>query len=124
MESLTGWSAAGAQHLVAAHPSAGYRLHATTIAEGWSSLPSLPGAAVAAALRAAAGAVTAERDENRVSLVWTGPPTEELALRSTRAVLGRLVERATASLLLVSYAGFDVDDLAAALLPPPCGESR
>jgi cardiolipin synthase len=116
VETLAGWSAVAAQRLVGADPSDGYELHATMIAEAWSSVPALAGAAVAAALRAAAGAVTAERDDNRVSLVWTGPPTEELALRSTRAVLGRLVERATTSLLLVSYAGFDVDDLAAGLL--------
>jgi hypothetical protein len=59
--------------------------------------------------------VAEERRENRVSLVWTGPPTDEISLRSTRSVLNTLVQRATQSLVLVSYASYDVADLAAAL---------
>ncbi|MFP5372289.1 MAG: DISARM system phospholipase D-like protein DrmC, partial [Actinomycetes bacterium] len=85
------------------------------VATAWSDDPGLPGVAVAAALRAAAGAMARERGEMQVELVWTGPPSEALGLRSTRAVLNELVARSTERLLLVSYAAYDIDDLVAAL---------
>ena len=65
--------------------------------------------------RAAVAAVDVSRAVNKVSLVRTGPPTRAVGLRSTRAVLKSLVANATESLMLVSYAGYNVDDLAVTL---------
>ena len=47
----------------------------------------------------------------RTGTVWTGPPSRALATRSTRAVVGELIGRATQSLTLVTYASHDVADL-------------
>lgn len=51
------------------------------------------------------------RSEHEVSLVWTGPSTDAIGLRSTRSVLGTLVANATESLVLVSFASYDVAEL-------------
>lgn len=112
IEARPHWTPAAQTTLIDASPAGHYRNHAEVIARRWSETPSLPGVAVAAAMRAAATAVATVRAEHAVSLVWTGPPTEALGLRSTRAVLHTLVANATESLVLISFATFDVDDLA------------
>ena len=63
----------------------------------------------------AVATATAMRAENQISLVWTGPTTEAVGLRSTRSVLETLVANATGSLVLVSFASYDVADLTEAL---------
>ena len=70
---------------------------------------------MAAAMRTAASTAEAVRAEHKVSLVWTGPSTEAVRLRSTRSVLATLVANATESLVLVSFASYDVAELTAAL---------
>lgn len=112
IEHEAAFSTAAEQRLRTADPSPGYALHIASVADAWRDAQELPGRAVAAALRAAGTAVSEERRDNRLSLVWTGPPTSEITLRSTRAVLNTLVAQATDTLVLVSYAGYDVDDLA------------
>ncbi len=109
------WSPGAAAALVSASAASTYRLHAEVVGRTWSEAQGLPGAAIAAALRAAVAAVDASRAVNKVSLVWTGPPTRAVGLRSTRAVLKSLVANATESLMLVSYAGYNVEDLAVTL---------
>lgn len=109
------WSPAAGQLLVAADPAGGAALRLVAVADAWAAHPALPGAAVAAALRAAALAVARQRSETELSLVWTGPPTSEIGLRSTRAVLNGMVAEAERSVVLVSYAGYDVDDLVTSL---------
>ena len=106
------WSPTAASRLLEAVPAAGYTTHVRPIAEAWAAFPALPGAAVAAAIRAAGAAVSEARRENRLSLVWTGPPTDEITLRSTRAVLHDLIASATETLILVSYASYGVAELA------------
>jgi phosphatidylserine/phosphatidylglycerophosphate/cardiolipin synthase-like enzyme len=101
--------------LINAIPASNYRSHATAIAQAWKDLPGLPGASVAAALRSAAATAAAARAEHNVSLVWTGPTTEVTGLRTTRAVLDTLVANATRSLVLVSFASYDVAELAGSL---------
>lgn len=115
IEGEPAWSASAARRLVSADPAGGAALRLEEVAVAWAAEPSLPGVAVAAALRAAVGAVARQRAEVQVELVWTGPPSDALGLRSTRAVLNELVARATKRLLLVSYAAYDVDDLVVAL---------
>lgn len=115
VERSTGWSTKAQARLIEARPAVHYREHAQHIAHRWAADPDVPGAAVAAALRAAAAAAVAVRSEHDVSLVWTGPSTDALGLRSTRAVLATLVANAIENLILVSYTTFDVDELAASL---------
>lgn len=110
-----GWSNAQHARLVAACPAGGFVGHIEQLSVAWRTQPELQGAAVAAALRAACRAVVCERQEHEVSLVWTGPSSEVVQLRSTRAVLHSLIDRAERSLLLVSYASTHVDDLVARL---------
>lgn len=103
------WSADAADALIEASPAVAYQQHLELVARAWAASPELPGVAVAAALRAAAGSVAAVRAVNQVSLVWTGPQTEAAGFRSTRAVLNTIIADATERLLLVSFASYRVD---------------
>ena len=115
IEDAPGWSTGSQSALIGASAAAHYREHAEAIARAWASAPDVAGAVVAAAMRAAASTVGAVRAEHEVSLVWTGPSTEAVRLRSTRAVLATLVANATESLVLVSFASYDVAELTTAL---------
>ena len=109
------WSEASQAALVNASPAAHYREHASKIALAWSHIPALSGAVIAAAVHAAAATAEAVQAEHKVSLVWTGPATAPVSLRSTRSVLNTIVANATESLVLVSFASYDVEELTAAL---------
>jgi cardiolipin synthase len=115
VEAFPAWAHGAQVALIEASAASRYREHAELISRAWARNPILPGSAVAAAMRAAAAAVASARAEHSVSLVWTGPPTEALGLRSTRAVLQTMVANAGETLLLVSFATYDVGDLVAAL---------
>ena len=115
IEDAPGWSTGSQSALIGASAAAHYREHAEAIARAWASTPDVAGAVVAAAMRAAASTAGAVRAEHNVSLVWTGPSTEAVRLRSTRSVLATLVANATESLVLVSFASYDVAELTAAL---------
>ena len=115
IEGFPQWSIRSEAALVGASPATHYREHADKISRAWSCSPDVAGAAMAAALRSAVGTATAMRAEHQVSLVWTGPATEAVGLRSTRSVLETLVANATESLVLVSFASYDVADLTEAL---------
>lgn len=116
IEQRTAWSPNAAAVLKTASPAWLYTVHADRIASAWRSCPDRSGSAVAWSIRAAVAAVAATRAENRVSLVWTGPQTAEVhGLRTTRAVLEALVEYATQTVMLVSYAGYSVQALVQAL---------
>ena len=109
------WTPGSRRRLLGADAGADYALHLKPVAKAWEANPDLPGVAIAAALRAAGAAVADQQSDNKVSLVWTGPLTEEIGLRRTRSVLHTLVEQATESLVLVSYAGMKVDEVVARL---------
>ena len=115
IEDTSGWSTGSQSALIGASPATHYREHAETIARAWSCSPDVAGAVVAAAMRAAAAAARAVRAEHKVSLVWTGPSTDAVRMRSTRSVLATLVANATESLVLVSFASYDVAELTTAL---------
>ena len=105
------WSPRSEDLLVKANPAPNYREYAKAIGRAWSRTPDVSGAAVAYAMRAAASTAKTLRAEHRASLVWTGPTTEAVGLRSTRSVLNALVANATESLILVSFATHNVGDL-------------
>ena len=107
VEDAAGWSMGSQSALIEASAAAHYREQAEKIAQAWSQSPATSGAAIAAAIRAAAAAAEAVRAEHKVSLVWTGPSTDAVGLRSTRSVLNTLVANATKSLLLASFASYE-----------------
>ena len=115
IEDAPGWSTGSQFALIGASAAAHYREHAEAIAQAWASTPDVAGAVVAAAMRTAASTAEAVRAEHNVSLVWTGPSTEAVRLRSTRAVLATLVANATESLVLVSFTSYNVAELTTAL---------
>ena len=115
IEGIPGWSTQSQSALIGANPAAHYREHAETIARAWSRTPDVAGAVVAAAMRAAASAAGAVRAEHKVSLVWTGPSTDAVRMRSTRSVLHTMVANATESLVLVSFVSYNIAELTAAL---------
>ena len=116
IESATRWSATSRSSLIGAIPATNYHEHADKIAQAWSDTPDLAGATVAAAMRTAAATAATVRSEHNASLVWTGPSTGVAGLRSTRAVLATLVANATQSLVLVSFATYDVAELTSSLV--------
>ena len=115
IQDTPGWSTLSQSALIGASPAARYREHAETIARAWSRIPDVAGAVVAAAMRAAAATAGAARAEHKVSLVWTGPSTDAVRVRSTRSVLTTLVANATESLVLVSFVSYDIAELTADL---------
>ena len=115
IENAPEWSLGSQTALIGASPASHYRKHAEKISWAWSQTPAVSGAVVAASIRAASMAAEAVRSEHKVSLVWTGPSTEAVGLRTTRAVLNTLVANATKSLVLVSFTSYDVADLTASL---------
>lgn len=111
------FSTSAAKALAAVSNGHGYRARATDLIAAWGSADGeVSGAAIAAGLRSAARSAANVRQQQRTSLVWTGPSTPSLGFRSTRAVLSTLVANAQSSLLLVSFASYDVDDLVDSLL--------
>lgn len=80
----------------------------------WQATP-LPGIAVAAGLHAAIAAVSSERGRLSVELVVTGPSSYTVPLRQTTAVLQELIDSASESIWLVSFAAYKVPDIASAL---------
>ncbi len=105
------WSIETEAKLINATPAVHSRDHAHRISRIWASTPELPGIAIAVALRAAVATGEALRAEHKTSLVWTGPQTQVAGLRTTRAVLESMVKGATDSLVLVSFASYDVSGL-------------
>lgn len=104
-----------ARHAVVnAVPTALFRRHAAAICDAWES-SGVSGAAVALALHASASAVEGVRGEQRVSVVWTGPASHEVPVRSTGAVLTEVIEEAEESLIVVSFAAYRVASILEAL---------
>lgn len=103
--------------LPATFPTPLLRQQAADLVEAWKAEPtSVNGQGIALALRAAGATAEAIRGEMTVEPVWTGPATPEIAVRLSRAALLEVIGLARHRLILVSYAAYKVDDLAAALL--------
>jgi putative cardiolipin synthase len=91
----------------------GYALggKAAALVHAWRAAdPSLPGAAVALALEAAAR-VHAECAAHRSDVVVSGPTSDSTSVRLTSSVIGELIHDSRASLLVVSFAAFGVADV-------------
>jgi phosphatidylserine/phosphatidylglycerophosphate/cardiolipin synthase-like enzyme len=83
--------------------------------EAWAQQPAVDAAALAFALECAGERQQAARRQ-RVSIVWTGPPTEAVPVRRTDQALLELVNGAKRRLIVVSFAVYKVAAIAAALV--------
>lgn len=92
-----------------------YRQHANEILKIWSELADCSGRAFALAIHTAVVAREYERSVETTEVVATGPASPHVAVRHMRAVLLDLISRARRELIVVSYAAYRVDDIAAVL---------
>lgn len=93
-----------------------YRAQIATFLTAWqSSAPDTSPASVALALRAAAYTSARHRRAQHLELVWTGPVSSQ-PLRRTAQVLVELIDGAKQSLLIVSFAVYDIEEIGQALL--------
>ncbi|MEU3454277.1 DISARM system phospholipase D-like protein DrmC [Micromonospora sp. NPDC006766] len=101
--------------LIDARPGFSVAAHAERLIGSWQTqAPDLPGAAVALALRSAAGLhqrVAAQRTELAVS----GPTTASVPVRLTSSVVVGIIRAARGSLLVASFAAFGVAEVVAEL---------
>ena len=67
-------------------------------------------------LRTAALATSAAYERQSVELVWTGPTVQQIAMRRTDQALLQLINSATHSLLIVSFAVYKIPTIATALI--------
>ena len=99
---------------VAQSVPAPHRAEVDRLNRAWAKTPALPGAAIAIALEAALSAV-ALIDHPEVQVVVTGPDSPAVPVRLTSEVVSQLIERATARVMLVSFAAYQVTGIVRAL---------
>lgn len=85
------------------------------IAVWQSDGPSLSAMNMALMLSGMAYSVAVERRSRRVDLVWTGPDSVQSTFRSTGPALLELIESASRSIYLVTFAAYKVPEVAEAL---------
>ncbi len=106
VESAAGPNPALEAGFLAVVPNARFHERATSLTRAWRAVPEVRGETVALALRTTATAVEAERANEQVEVVWTGPPVSGIAVRYTLGVLIELISSAVERLLLVSFAAY------------------
>jgi phosphatidylserine/phosphatidylglycerophosphate/cardiolipin synthase-like enzyme len=93
-----------------------YQAHVHHVFQAWKAqASSLAPGSVALALRAAALAEAQHRQQQAISLVWTGPDSRIIPLRRTDQALLQLIQSAQKQLLIVSFAVYKAHDIAQAL---------
>lgn len=115
LEVLRARSSQGAFRLADAVAQPDARRVAEVIATAWHQEPTVSGTELAAMLRAAAAARSAEELEGRVEVVMTGPSEPDAPTRATEAVVVDVVSGAKRELILVTYAAMSYGPLRAAL---------
>lgn len=90
------------------HPSPGYRSAAGHVFEAWTDEP-VSGPELAGMLAGSRRAAVMLREEQSLDIVWTGPANGVLPVRSTREVLIQLIQEATTSVVLLSFAAYKSD---------------
>ena len=81
----------------------------------WVESPHIVPPEVAAALRGASATAQLTESRGRTELVWTGPKTGFVPVRSTPQVLRDLIDSAESRLFIVSFVAYDVIDITKAL---------
>lgn len=103
-------------HALAVLPHPRYRDRVNKLLARWQTeTPQLAPQSVALALQAAAHSVATIRSEQTLELVWTGPPST-LPLRRTDQVLLQVIDEAKQSLMIVSFAVYNIDAIVHALV--------
>lgn len=95
-------------------PTPVFRAHAVEILDAWA-IAGGSGGAIALAIRAAAASADAMRASSHVDIVWTGPSTPTVPMRSTVAVLIDVINGASHRLLIVSFAAYKIPTVLAAI---------
>ena len=102
---------------LAAIPQPAIREQVNALLDAWqATAPTLNGQSVVLALSAAAQAVEAERNQERLELVWTGPDSRLIPLRRTDQALLQLIDGAQETLHIVSFAVYRIEAIARALV--------
>lgn len=102
--------------ILAAIPQPAVRERVDAFLDTWqATAPAVEGRGVALALSAAAQAVEAERGQERLELVWTGPDSRLIPLRRTDQALLQLIDSAQETLHIVSFAVYRIEAIARAL---------
>ena len=97
-------------------PQPAVRERVSALLDLWqATAPALSGQSVALALSAAAQATEAERCQERLELVWTGPDSRLIPLRRTDQALLQLIDGAQETLHIVSFAVYRIEAIARAL---------
>ena len=115
LDGLLGPGSTAEATLEAAAAGSGARGQAEALASAWAQSPTLPGTAVALALRSASSAISRERAEESVDIAWTGPATPSVPVRRTASIIVDLIDGATRELLVISFAAYDIPEVVAAL---------
>ncbi len=118
-QEMSGWDQpvrAARTRLAKLVPTAAFEAWIADVMELWEGTDSLTGGDLAVALCAAAAAGQAERDAERVEIVWTGPPGGDVPIRQTYGVLMEVIQSACERLLLVSFAAYRMKDVTQAIL--------
>lgn len=105
---------ASAGAVVEAVPTDTYRERARALLRAQQAAE-VDGCAIALAIAAARNREDAARGQ-RVSVVWTGPETEAIAMRRTDQALLELIAMARQRLIVVSFAVYKVPEVASALV--------
>ncbi len=83
--------------------------------KAWSKAPQTPGIAIAIGIESAAHAAETVRTSHSDNLVLTGPSSWKVPAAATSQVVRSVIDGATSTLMLVSYAGYKVPWLIDAL---------
>jgi len=103
--------------VVGAVKAPSYGAIAGKVFDAWlGSANGITGAGVALALEAASVVAGREAEDERVSLVMTGPTTQEVPAGSIYAALKDVIRAAEERLIIVSFAAYKVDDMVDELL--------
>jgi len=104
------------QAALAVVPTAGFRARAAEVMDAWVAAGSgVGGAGIALALETAAGTAATLRAAQSLEVVWTGPSSPVIPVRSTVAVLQGIVDHARHDLLVVNFAAYKVPAVVQAL---------
>ncbi len=102
--------------VLAAIPQPPIREQVSALLDTWqATAPTVDGRSLALALSAAAQALAAERAQERLELVWTGPDSRLIPLRRTDQALLQLIDGAQETLHIVSFAVYRIEAIARAL---------
>jgi len=103
--------------ILAAIPQPAIRERVNAFLDLWQAqAPTVTGASIALAISAAAQTIEAERSQERLELVWTGPDSRLIPLRRTDQALLQLIDGAQETLHVVSFAVYRIEAIAQALV--------